>query len=234
MEKPYEVKYHKLEKNYWWFKSRRDILLELIINSGKNSKILDIGCSRGELIKELNNVGFKNTYGIDKSEKAIKLCKKQNLKKVFIRGGTKTKFKNKEFDIIIASDILEHIKNDNLALTEWNRILKPNGKIIIFVPAFKFLFGKHDRLNQHYKRYGKKELVEQLQDSNFNIERISYWNCISFIPKIISKNKDQLYEINEKINKTLIYSLKFENLLLKKINLPIGTSLFTIAKKVKT
>ena len=76
--------------------------------------------------------------------------------------------------------------------------------------------------------------MEQLRDSNFNIKRISYWNCISFIPRLISKNKDQLYKINEKINKTLIFLLKFENLLLKKINLPIGTSLFIIAKKVKT
>lgn len=227
MEKSYELKYHKLEKEHWWFKSRRNIIIKLI--QDKNPKILEVGCSSGALIKDLNNEGFKNVQGIDKSREAIKQCKKLNVQ---IMDGEKTKFKENSFDILIASDILEHIKNNNQALKEWNRILKENGKIILFVPALQFLWGKHDEINQHYKRYSKKELKELMKNSNFTIERVSYWNLISFMPKIIMKNKDQLNEINPAINNMLINLMKLENYLLTKINLPIGTSIFVIAKKI--
>lgn len=243
MDELYELKYHSLEEKHWWFESRRDIIFKLIQKMDKNSKILEIGCSGGPLIKFLKQNGFNNIYGIDKSKKAIELCKSNGLKNIFLMDGLKTRFNNEEFDIIIASDILEHIKEDNLALLEWNRILKKGGRLILFVPAFNFLWSEHDEVNKHYKRYSKSMLITLFKKSNFRIEKISYWNFILFFPAslfrifqhIFLKNKiqkkDQLYKLNNIINKSLIFLLKLENLFLKKLNFPIGVSVFALVTK---
>ena len=245
MDKSYESKYHQLEESNWWFVARRDIIYRLIksFNPKDNIDILDVGCSGGNLIEFLKNKGFHNLSGIDISADAIKICQQKDLSNVFVADGIKTPFPENKFDIIIASDILEHIKDDGVALKEWKRILKKDGKMIIFVPAFGFLWSDHDKANQHYRRYTKNSLSELAKKSGCRTERISYWNFLLFLPTFIvrivqrlfttkSKNSDQLYSLNSLINKMLIILVKLENYLLaKKINLPWGVSVFAIIKK---
>ena len=245
MDKLYESKYHRLETNYWLFIARRDAVINLIKEIGidKTDKILDIGCSGGPLINLLKENGFTNTYGIDISADAINLCKKRGINNVTVMDGTKTLYKDEEFDTIIASDILEHIKNDDSALSEWYRLLKPNGKLILFVPAFDFLWSDHDEINNHFRRYNKSSLIKKLKESQFKLHRISYWNFTLFFPTYLlrmfqhfllkkrGEPKDQLYELNSLANGILIALLKTENLFLKYFNFPIGVSIFTICGK---
>lgn len=247
MNETYELKYHRIEEKYWWFIARRDMIFRLIkhLNIRKNSKILDIGCSGGRLIKCLGLKGFRNIYGIDISQKAINLCKKNGMKNVFIMDCAKTNFSNETFDIIIASDILEHIKNDASALAEWGRIMKPGGKLIIFVPASDLLWSEHDELSHHYRRYTKSQLITALKKFNFNVLKSSYWNCSLFFPMVIfkslqhiflkkkNKKSDHLYELNIIISKMLLILLKFENSALEYLNFPFGTSIFALAVKTK-
>lgn len=240
MKENYELKYHRLEKEYWWCKSRRDILFRIIKNFDKNSKILDAGCASGILISFLKEKGITNVYGIDNSKEAIKMCKK-TLKNVFLMDASKTRFKKESFDIIIASDILEHIENEEKTLSEWHRILKPDGTLILFVPAFNFLWSVHDKINNHQRRYNMMQLRESLDKNRFLIKRSSYWNFTLFIPTAImklfkkilnSEEKDDFIEINPAINNFLFKLMKFENEILEKgINFPFGISLFAIAKK---
>jgi len=245
MDKSYESKYHLLEESNWWFVARRDIILKLIkkLDLKKNAKILEIGCSGGPLLKFLKQNGFLNIYGIDISASAIDLCRMRRIKNVAVMDGAKTQFKNGEFDLIIASDILEHINVDTSALSEWYRLLKPNGRLIIFVPAFNFLWSTHDETNYHYRRYSKSLLLKKLEKANFKINRSSYWNFCLFFPtaamrilqrfsvKKKSKTKDQLYKLTPLVNNGLIILLKVENWFLKFLNFPIGVSIFAICKK---
>ncbi|HLD03037.1 MAG TPA: class I SAM-dependent methyltransferase [Candidatus Nanoarchaeia archaeon] len=241
MDVSYEEKYHQLEESYWWFKARRHFILDLLKGENKNSRILELGCSGGQLLTDLESLGFKNVHGLDISNSAIQLCRKRGLKSVQVCDAAKTKFRNSEFDIVIASDILEHIKDERKGLSEWSRILKKNGKLIIFVPAFNSLWSRHDDLNQHYRRYSRKQLLSSLRNQAFLIEESSYWNFFMFIPvallrlaqKIIPSNStDDLYTINPIVNNLLICLLKLENFLLKFMKFPFGISAFAIAKKL--
>ena len=86
MEKDFEKKYHDVEINHWWFKSRRKYLLDLLKDVSKDSKILDIGCSSGIFLKDLESLGFKpeNLFGIDISDVAIENCKSNGLQNCFV------------------------------------------------------------------------------------------------------------------------------------------------------
>lgn len=237
MKESYENKYHILEDKNWWFCSRRDIILKLLKKFSIKSRILDIGCSKGVLINLLKLHGYKNVYGIDISKKAVLLCKKRGLKNIYLQGVENTKFPSNKFDIIICSDVLEHIKNQDKAIIEINRILKLGGKVICFVPAFNFLWSSHDIENMHYRRYSKNELYFLFKKNGYNILKISYWNFLLFTPVLIlnhlKKSNDNLYYLNRYLNYILSSLLKIENwFLMKGFCFPFGISVFITAEKM--
>lgn len=242
MEIEYEKKYHEVEADNWWFVSRRKYLLDLLQNAPKDSLVLDIGCSSGIFLMDLERLGFKkeNLFGIDISEKAIANCKKNGIENAFVMDAQNILLAEK-FDIIVASDCLEHLQNDSVALKNWCELTKKGGVLYVFVPAFQSLWSQHDEANMHYRRYTNKELKDKLIGENLTILKSSYWNFFLFIPlytfrktdAILSRNIEKKGQIIDgKItNSFLMQLLLFENKLLKYINFPFGVSTFCIAKK---
>jgi len=242
LEKEFEKKYHSFEKSHWWFVSRRDIIGRLIKKYDKNVKILEIGCSSGQLINRLNMAGYRKIIGIDISSEAINSCNNNDVRSVIQMQGSELGFKESEFDLIIASDILEHINNDFHTVREWKRVLKKSGDIITFVPAFSFLWSFHDIENKHFRRYNRRELLSLFKKNRLQIVRISYWNFFLFFPILVdrlfrkkimkhSRSRSDLFEMNGIVNYFLSIMLMTENVFCSFFNLPVGLSLFIIAKK---
>jgi SAM-dependent methyltransferase len=244
MEIDYEKKYHEVEKKNWWFVSRRKYLLDLLKDKSTESKILDIGCSSGIFLNDLEQLGFKNEnlFGIDISEKAIQNCKNNGIQNAFVMDGQDIKLTEK-FDIIVASDCLEHLEDDIKAIQNWNDLLKEGGEMYVFVPAFQSLWSYHDEVNRHFRRYTKNELETKLSSSELTILKSSYWNFTLFLPVFIfrkfssflpksKKEKGQILE-NECANRFLLYLILVENKMLNFINFPFGVSTFCIVKKGK-
>ncbi|MEK6894948.1 MAG: class I SAM-dependent methyltransferase [Nanoarchaeota archaeon] len=238
MDKSFEAKYHSLEKDHWWFVARRDMILKIfdIYKIPKTSEILDIGCSGGDLIEELNKEDYSNVFGIDISKDAIEICKEKNIPCSFM-DAQKIKLK-KKFDILIASDVLEHIKDRNAAAKNWKSLLKDGGLLICFCPAFNFLWSSHDEINHHYQRYDKKSFSRLFYD--WKILKLSYWNFFLFVPITLVRFTQKLIKPNSKkanlaktpkiINFLLTKLLFFENILLKYLNFPFGVSIFIVAQ----
>ncbi len=242
MEIEYEKRYHEVETDNWWFVSRRRYLLDVLKNEPKDSKILDIGCSSGIFLKDLERLGFKmeNLFGIDISEKAIENCKNNGIQNAFVMDAQKISLPEK-FDIIVASDCLEHLEDDTEAIRNWSDLLKTGGMMCVFVPAFQSLWSTHDEVNMHFRRYTNKELKAKLINENLTILKSSYWNFFLFVPlyffrkidAFLSRNKKKEGQIidNKIANSILLKLLLFENILLKYVNFPVGVSTFCIAKK---
>jgi len=243
MEKDFEKKYHDVETDHWWFKSRRKYLLDLLRNAPKDSKILDIGCSSGIFLKDLEKLGFsvENLYGVDISDKAIANCKANGIPNAFVMDAQNITLAQ-TFDIIIASDCLEHLQDDEQALKNWKSLLKVGGMMYVFVPAFMSLWSYHDVVNMHYRRYTNAELKSKIAAENLQILKSSYWNFFLFLPvygfrkvsSVFQKNKTGESDIsigNSFVNKALLQLIVFENKLLKAFNFPFGVSTFCIARK---
>lgn len=242
MEIEYEKKYHQVETNNWWFVSRRRYLLQLLKEAPKDSRILDIGCSSGVFLKDLEHQGFKleNLFGIDISEKAIANCKTNGIQNAFVMDAQNIVLSDK-FDIIVASDCLEHLRDDGAALENWFDLLKTGGMLCVFVPAFQSLWSAHDEVNMHFRRYANKELKDKLISKNFTILKSSYWNFFLFVPLYLFRKIDAILYRNMKkegqiidsklANGVLLKLLSFENKLLKYVSFPFGVSTFCIAKR---
>ncbi len=243
MEKSHEMEYHRLEGFNWWYVSRRRIIISFMKKfADGDAKILDIGCSGGELISELKKVGYKNVYGIDKSADAVKICEQKGIKNVFIGDAGKVKFENVKFDFVIFSDVLEHFKNDAGALRLWKRALAQNGKMIIFVPAFQSLWSNHDIEAHHFRRYSKKDFFKVIDGVGLKIEEFGFWNFACTVPlyilrkiknsKIFKMKSNDIYKLPNFLNGLLLNYMDLENFsILSGIKFPFGVSMFAVVSK---
>ncbi len=245
MKEDYEIKYHDVESEHFWFKARRHYILQLLENTNRDATILDIGCSSGVLLTEFAQKGFDQSklYGIDISEKAIANCHEKGIPNTSVMDAQEITLKEK-FDVVIASDCLEHLKEDRKALKNWIDLLEPNGTLLVFVPAFMSLWSAHDVFNMHHRRYTKPELVTKLKETGFTITKASYWNFFLFFPVYLfrlisnlrkSKSEDASGDLDNpsRFNESIYRLIKFENQLLKRMNFPFGVSTFCIAKKTE-
>jgi SAM-dependent methyltransferase len=244
VKKDFELIYHKVEKNHFWFKSRRNYILDVLKNHSRDSSILDIGSSSGILLLELMEAGFKreNLYGIDISETAIENCRKNGIENAFVMDAQKITLPRK-FDVIIASDCLEHLQDDSAAIANWTQLLNENGCLLVFVPAFMSLWSSHDEANMHYRRYTLPQLKKMFTPHRVSIQQAGYWNFSLFTPvflwrKIssIRRMKNDNHENASDLDKLsvfnplLLFILNLENRILKYIRFPFGISAFCVVK----
>jgi len=141
----------------------------------------------------------------------------------------------------MALDLLEHLDDDVQALREFARLLKPGGSLVLFVPAFNFLWGLQDKVSHHRRRYTAGELEQKLKSVGFSIDRLTYANMFLF-PLIwmgrlllrLSGNRIKGTSENDLhpgwSNGLLQAIFAAERPLLHYANLPFGVSLFCIAK----
>lgn len=201
-------------------------------------KILDAGCGAGLLAKKLAQFG--EVVGVDHSSEAIKFCQKRGVK-VIQASINKLPFKSNSFDLITCIDVIYH-KNvdDQQALSQLFRVLKPGGILILRAAAVKWLRSSHDEYVHTRHRYSKDELSEKLTSAGFTIQKISYMNFLLFFPTVISfiffKLKPPV-KISSTISKTPFFNriltsyLNLENLLLNFFDLPIGLGIIVVAAK---
>ena len=86
-----------------------------------------------------------------------------------------------KIDCVICTDLLEHLEDDNIVLDNIYKYLKNNGRLVLSVPALNFLFNQRDRAVGHYRRYGRREILNKLKQAGFEIEFVRYWNLL-FLP----------------------------------------------------
>ena len=158
-----------------------------------NKKILDIGCYDGtisQLIKEKNNV----IIGLDMSMNALNMAKKKGIECV-LSNAENLPFRDASFDIIVASEIIEHIFDTGKFLDEINRILKSNGELILTTPnlalldnRFRLLLGLQPHYCEielegnagHIRCFTKKSFKNLIEKHGFMVEKIQ--SDILFIP----------------------------------------------------
>lgn len=85
------------------------------------------------------------------------------------------------FDTIFALNIVEHVKDDNLAIANCKKLLKKDGHLIILVPAYQALYNKFDKELEHFRRYNLKTLSKLFTDNHLEIIHRQYFNFVAIL-----------------------------------------------------
>jgi SAM-dependent methyltransferase len=246
---------YSLEDRHWWYVALRHFvhysigrhLKERGLSGGWGSavRVLDAGCGTGALLSGLQR--NCRAVGIDFSELALGLCRERGAGSL-VRGSVSTlPFGDRTFDLVVSLDVLYHdfVEDDIAALKEFRRVLKDGGALILNLPAYWFLRSPHDRAVHTRRRYTRRMLARKLTEAGFTVDRITYRNVFLFpsivlyrvFKRFLSKKGDydtsdsDLAETRPWVNWLLLQVLSLENNLLRKVNLPFGTSVYCVARR---
>ena len=251
MDSNYYIEYFPLERNHWWFRARQKILIEHLssLRLGANTNVLNIGIATGATSEMLEQFGAVKSVEYDKE------CYdfvKQKLPKLDLDLGSITdlSYPDNSYDLVCAFDVIEHVEDDKKAVSEIIRVCKPEGHVVVTVPAFQYLWGQHDIVNHHYRRYTKKEFKKLFQQGG-TISYSAYFNFFLFFPifffrissRILPKgflrqeNKPEsdfsVFQPNWFKNVCYKIMLSERFFIRKKITLPFGVSILISFRKNK-
>lgn len=168
-----------------------------------NGEILEIGSGIGNISQFFLKNGFSITLS-DIRDTYCRILKQNfssfsNLKDVIKLNIIDADFDNEykeycaQFDTIFALNVIEHIEDDNLAISNCYKLLKPEGKIIILVPAYQALYNRFDKELEHFRRYNKASLKSLIKNNNFTVIKSQYFNSAGilgwFVSGKLQKNK---------------------------------------------
>jgi len=230
------------EDRHWWFCARRAIAASLLkrFKLPSNAHILDAGCGSGGNLPML--APFGELYAFEMNDAARARAQSRAIGQVAVgRLPDGIPFDDRRFDLITLFDVLEHIEDDRAALTALASRLKPGGMLLLNVPAFQFLFSRHDRLHHHYRRYGWDDLKRKVEAAGLDIRLMNYWNFWLFPAAVVVRLIDRLRPSPGgapgaktppvMLNKLLVAIVSGERFLIPYLKLSFGTSLILIARK---
>ncbi len=232
----------EIEATHWWFVERRALIVRMIRSLGldANARVLDIGTSTGTNLRMLRDQGFTDFTGVDLSEDAIRWCAEKGLGMVHQGDACALPFPDASFDLVLATDIIEHVDRDDIALGEITRVLRPGGHALLTVPAFESIRGLQDRVAHHKRRYLKGQLLNRVRESGLTPGKAFYFNSLLFVPiwlarRVIDWLKLPLAsegEVNSPwINAVLLRIFALDTRLAQTGMFPFGVSVLAVASK---
>ena len=165
----------QLEDEHWWYRERRHLLARAITGLAPG-RAIDIGAAGGGNTRVLREHGWDAValeYGAD----GAAVAHERGL--ATLRGdATNLPLADDSLDLVIAFDVLEHLQDDDAAVAEVRRILRPGGTYLVAVPADPRLWSSHDVAVDHVRRYTRDTLREVLERNGFVVESMTSWNVL--------------------------------------------------------
>jgi SAM-dependent methyltransferase len=240
------------EDRLWWYHGMWQIsrcLLDRYIHR-RDLDILDAGCGTGGTMVQLGAYGC--VTGVDLSDLALELTRQRGRCRLARASITQLPFPDHSFDLVTSFDVLYHLwVDDQLALSELHRVLRPGGHALLRVAANDWLRGQHDRAGYTRQRYSRGELREKVERAGLREVVSSYANSLLFPLAAVKRLTDRFdghADLGEEgdvsandlaippgpLNFALEKVLSLEAELVARSALPIGLSIITLAQKPGT
>lgn len=168
-----DIREHRMsfERTKMFYSTLKGIILK---NSNKSSKIIDVGCGWGYILNDLP----KNTFGLDISKTLLSNLKNIVSTPLVCGDATRLPFKNNSTDVIICTDVLEHLHNPELCVSECSRVLKQDGTFIVNVPnGYNLIEAIYDFVREdgyeHVQRFSFRKIKTLLENYGFKIKNVT-------------------------------------------------------------
>jgi SAM-dependent methyltransferase len=230
------------EASHWWFVGRRRFIEKALDSLGldRSASILDAGCGSGGNLTML--AGFGKVYGFELDDDARAVAESRGMGQVsegFLPDAIP--FPGISFNVIGLFDVLEHLDEPVAALQALRERLTDDGRLILSVPAYQWLWGPHDEIHHHKRRYSRSLLARHLEAAGYQVEFISHFNTLLFPLALLQRTFERLTgragdlgSTLGPLNQTLLQIWSVERLWFGRVRVPFGLSIFAMATKSRS
>jgi SAM-dependent methyltransferase len=237
----------RAEREHFWFKGFRAFVAPLVARAAAAhppARLLDCGCGTGVNLPMLAQYG--TAFGFDLTWTGLKFAKDHGTRRLAQASVVQVPFRDQAFDLVTCFDVLQCLPPDigRSVLAEFHRILAPGGHLVMNVAALEALRGDHAVLAEEAHRYGRGELHGMVEAAGFHVERLTFTNA-SIFPimfglrwwqrrrglKPAEEAQGEISIPSAPVNHTLAALLRSEAALVRRLDMPVGSSLLLLAQK---
>jgi SAM-dependent methyltransferase len=234
----------RLEERSFWFRARNHLILWALQKYAPDTRsFLEVGCGTGYVLsgiqREFPNVTLT---GAELHEAGLHFARERLAQATLIQMDARRIPFESEFDAIGAFDVLEHVPEDSVALTQMFRALKPGGKVLITVPQHAWLWSTADDYAHHRRRYTRREMRAKLESAGFHIVTVTSFVALLLPVLLASRLRqrgpvdtfDPITELRmgRRLDRALEKFMNAERWLIRRsVRFPVGGSLLVVAEK---
>jgi len=238
---------YRVERSHWWYAGMESITRHLLNRwycPSQGLNILDAGCGTGAAMTTYL-AEYGKVTGFDLSPLALEFCRLRNAPRLACASGVALPFLSGSFDLVTSFDVLyeSSVTSDSLAIKESSRVLRPGGRILLRLPAYDWLRGRHDEAVHTARRYTSGRLAELLRENGFVVEHLSYANMFLFPLAMLKRLTEWIVPNGGDVGSDLTFDVGFLNQALKTVlraeaplvsrgHLPFGLSVLAVGRKI--
>ena len=169
---------HRVEREHWWFKAKRDIVRGAI-GPSTGGVAVDVGCGTGAVLHDLASLGFAPLLGTDLDAHALTLVAGDALPGLGLARAVAEALplRTGSVDVLCSLDVVEHLDDDVRALREYLRVLRRGGRLVVTVPAYRWAWSAHDVELGHRRRYTRPQLRAAAAAAGFEVVTSRYFHA---------------------------------------------------------
>ena len=177
-----------VERRHFWFTARNDAILwtlRRVMGTLTGLRVLDIGCGTGFVTEALERAGM-DAWGIDMHRAALLHARSRVRGPLFSNDATTLPF-FRDFDLTSLFDVIEHLDDDVGAMRQAATVLKPEGCVVVTVPAGQHLWTKYDEVIGHKRRYDRQSLTNVIENAGLELLYVGYFSCLPLLAQVVQR-----------------------------------------------
>jgi SAM-dependent methyltransferase len=226
-----------VDETGWWETERAHLIRELVTElTGPNALLADIGCGRGGVLSG-TAVGRRVVVNVD-SYRWREWEPRVGVSFV-VAAADALPFRDGAFDLVGSFDVLEHLADDQLAVREQARVVRPKGHVVAAIPADRRLWSAHDEAVGHHRRYDRATIAELFDAENLHVMRVTNFFSFLWFPAFLTRSRRTRRRppgngpgrASQVLRRVIAGMSRIERWWFRRWSLPVGTSLWIEARR---